>query len=786
MAAQKSSSHAIKKRSGQLWQLPLFLLSLGLFGYAAYLLMEPGAGPSTEQKIATARLYLVQHRPEAAIEYLNKILASQKMDQADEARVHLLLARALDQGQKKLRIDIPANHERIIEQTRLALSLGVKPDAELYQRLGESFEALGRSSEALANYRQAMALNPEQSVGLQKRIIELQVQRRDAGAAEAQLDTYLKNTDLADAERAWATGQQAQLLIGRGQYIDARALLAQAQKLTLDTQAQGEVNYRLGYVAWKLQEEDQAERYLRIARDQLGVGHPLDAQASYFLGRIFQARRQPEQAQSFYENILVSHPDDPVAIMARLGRGVCRLMLGEDAPGLGDLHDLTNQLLARPKFTEYRQQALEELQAACALLMDRKDYMGAIEVLTYEHQLRPEPDKTFFARLGVAYERRADQLEKTIADARPAEQMRRTQQVKDFRRQAGDAYIAYSRALTLVDDQGYADAMWRGIDLYNRAMDLSRVITSLEVFAAERPDDPLAPDALLRLGRAYQAAGMFDKAIAAFQRNQFRYPQSLAASKSAVPLAQAYIAKGPQFFGRAETVLKGVVEDNPLLTPDANEFKRALFELGQLYYRTGRYEEALSKMQEWTQRYPKEAERGQVAFLMADSYRKSAMLLDGQISRVHSQATTQPMDVAQAQAVRQERLRNAEALYSQAIDLYGHNPPTTDLDKLYQKLSHFYRADCTYDLGEFKAAIRLYDSAAFRYQDDPSALSAYVQIVNAYCALGQFDEAKAANERAKWMLRRMPPTAFEDGSFQMPKPYWDQWLTWTSKSGMWP
>ena len=44
--------------------------------------------------------------------------------------------------------------------------------------------------------------------------------------------------------------------------------------------------------------------------------------------------------------------------------------------------------------------------------------------------------------------------------------------------------------------------------------------------------------------RAYHAAGQFEKAISVYQRNQFRYPNSLAASKSGVPLAQAYIAKG--------------------------------------------------------------------------------------------------------------------------------------------------------------------------------------------------------------------------------------------------
>src|SRR6516165_7471867 len=109
--------------------------------------------------------------------------------------------------------------------------------------------------------------------------------------------------------------------------------------------------------------------------------------------------------------------------------------------------------------------------------------------------------------------------------------------------------------------------MWKGIDLYDRAGNLPGAISSLELFVAERPDDPITPDALLRLGRTYQAAGLFDKSISAFQKNQFRYPQSLAASKSAVPLAQAYIAKGPEAYGKAENVLIGVIENNRNVAP---------------------------------------------------------------------------------------------------------------------------------------------------------------------------------------------------------------------------
>lgn len=779
------ASGLAKGRLSQLWQMPLLLVSLGLFVYAAYLFIDPKSGPTIDQKIEWAQAYLKQDRPEAAIEYLNQLLETKKLDREHEARVHLLLAQALDQGQKQKKIDIPANHERIIEQIRLALALGARPDASMYLRLGEAFEALGRTAEALANYRQAMVMDPNQSLHLQKRLIEMQVDQGDPAAAEALLDTYLKSRDLTNAERAWALGQRAQLLIDRDLVPEARALLVEALKLQLDPVALGEVNYRLGYCALKLGDAAEAERYLRVARDQLRVQHPLDADACYLLGKIYQDRNQPQQANSFYQVVLVSHPEAKVAPLARLGRGVCRIMLDEDDAGLTDLHDLVGQVGRKGSRARYKPDALEALRLACGLLTDKGNFSGALEVLAYEQELVPDPPGSFFARLGRVYEKRADQLESTLTQGKPADQARHGQQVRDLRSKAGDAYIAYSRALTLADDKGYGEALWKGIDLYDRAADLRRVVSALEVFVAERPGDALTPDALLRLGRALQAGGEFDKAIAAYQRIAFRYPNTLAASKSAVPLAQAYLAKGPEQYAKAESVLLSVVENNPLLTPEAMEFRQALFELGQLYYRTGRYEEAVSRLEEWIQRYPREEKVGQLVFLMADSYRKSAGLLEDRPAADKQSPTTLPVDQSEALAARRERLAKSRKLYDRVIDVYRVGGTATDVDKLYLKLSYFYRADCMYDLGNYEEAIRLYDAAAFRYQEDPSALAAYVQIVNSYCALGKIAEARTANERAKWLLRRMPASAFEDGTFVMPKAYWEQWLAWTSQSGMW-
>jgi tetratricopeptide (TPR) repeat protein len=421
----------------------------------------------------------------------------------------------------------------------------------------------------------------------------------------------------------------------------------------------------------------------------------------------------------------------------------------------------------------------------------RGNHQGALELLANEQVLHEEIPASFFARLAATYEQRADQVERTIPGASQADKIRRAQQVRELRTHAGASYIAYSQRLTLVDDKGYGEALWKGVELFDRAAHVHGVISALELFVVERPDDPLAPDGLLRLGRAYQAAGMFDKAIATYQRNQFRYPNSLAASKSAVPLAQAFIAQGPQSHARAEAVLLSVVDNNPLLTPESEEFRQAVLELAQLYYRTNRFEEAVARLEEFTARYPDDDRIGQLLFLMADSYRKSAGLLEERLR----QGTGASADAAgnaagaaaltEAAAARRERLSRAKALFDQVVAMYREQEPARDVDRLYLKLAHFYRADCLYDLGDYAEAIRLYDAAAFKYQDDPSSLAAYVQIVNAYCALGRIDEARTANERAKWLLRRIPRESFTDGSFAMPKAYWEQWLKWTSDAGMW-
>src|ERR1039457_1115014 len=141
-----ASGHSTRRRSqlSRLWQVPLLLVSLGLFGYAAYVFIDPRAGVSIDDKIDIARLYLQHERPTAAIDQLNKILTTEKLDTEHEGSVHLLLAQSIDGAQGQKHIDLPENREQIVEQARLALAMGTKDSCDIERLIGESYEALDK------------------------------------------------------------------------------------------------------------------------------------------------------------------------------------------------------------------------------------------------------------------------------------------------------------------------------------------------------------------------------------------------------------------------------------------------------------------------------------------------------------------------------------------------------------------------------------------------------------------------------------------------------------------
>src|SRR5436190_13779663 len=371
------SGHSSRSFS-QLWQLPLLVFSVFLFGYAACLFIDPKPGPSVAQKIETAKTFLKQNRPQAAIEQLHAILAG-KLQPLQEGAARVLMGEGIEQWQRQKKVAIAANYHRIIENTRMGLSLGIEPDVQVHRRLAESYEALGRSGEAIIHYKQAMIMDPKGSLAWQRHVIDLQLEHDDHEGAAVSLEDYLKHPELAKSEQAWAKGEMAHVLVERGQFKEARQLLGDALELAGDSPDRGQFYYWQGYSAWKLGDMVNAEKYLRVAVDDLKVQHPLDADAAWLLGKINLERREWAVANSFFAVVLQTHLDSRVAPLAKVGRGVCRIALGNDEAGLSDLQDVVKIVREKDEPpARIRDELAAGLKQASMLLAGNGNLDGAV------------------------------------------------------------------------------------------------------------------------------------------------------------------------------------------------------------------------------------------------------------------------------------------------------------------------------------------------------------------------------------------------------------------------
>jgi tetratricopeptide (TPR) repeat protein len=765
-------SGGARRRLAHLWQLPLLLFALILFVCASWLFVNARPKITLNQKLSPAREMLRNDRPDAAVESISRLLAAERFEPASEGQIHLLLAEAVDASQKQRRQSVAANHVRIIEQTQIALAQGVKPTGEIHRRVGEAYEALNKPVEAVSQYRQAIAMDPPRAIRLQRKVIDLQLATSDWAPAEASLDAYLAVAEITDAERAWAKNAKAQLLIDRGQFVEARRLLDEALADDNTELAQAETRYRLGICAWKLGNAKDAEKLLREARGSFRGQHPLDADAAFALGNITQERGDAAAAIAFFDAVIKDFPDASVAPLAKLARGLCLIQKGTDDAGTAELVAVARS--ASSAGSALHDPALAALRKASQILSLRGNHQAAIELLAQEQALEPAPTSGFFSRLATAYEKRAEQIEQSIADAAATEKVRREQLFREFCMKAGDANLACSRSLSAAGDKGYAEPLWKAIDLFARGGASSNAVTALEMFVSERAADPIAPAALLRLAATYESAAQADKAISAYQRLQGGYAQSPEAVKAAVPLAMLYIAQGPQKFSNAESVLSAVKPNDP-------GYARALFELGSLSQRMGKFDDAIARLEQFLARFHNDEHSGEAMFLAAECHRGSAEQVNVQLASATASADgTDPAGMNSAAATKKLHLSKAFDLYASAGERYGSAPPTREIDQRYQKLSALRRADCAYELGNFPESIRLYEAAAARFAEDPVALAANVQIVNAYSAMGKVDEARAANVNVRAVLSRMPQGAFASGGLSISKAYWEQWLEWAA------
>jgi len=223
-----------------------------------------------------------------------------------------------------------------------------------------------------------------------------------------------------------------------------------------------------------------------------------------------------------------------------------------------------------------------------------------------------------------------------------------------------------------------------------------------------------------------------------------------------------------------------------VLTPQAPSYRRALFALGELYYEGKKYTQAINILGEAVDRYGEDPEVGHALFVAADSYRQCGLALDRVLNKLAGDPT-ETVSREKTAELRRRYLDSARDYYSRTIEFFERTPDGRRgvLEDLYLRHGYLYRADCMFDLQRYREALPLYEAAVMRYQLTPTALSAFIQMVNCHIRLGNTTEARSTNERALWQLRKIPDSELLAGPRQFTRQQWEDWFSWVPRSGLW-
>ncbi len=811
---------SLRREFATRWQIPLLIVSSLFFGWGVWNL-RPKPPRMTFAQLADHVVVLQKAGMYTEANGLAEaLLAEPTRTPEEQRRLRLLLARIIYDFESKAAVRNPVNLERMIRNYRLSVEPTAALDAEALYRIGQAWEWLNRPLDAVKAYEEAIDKGWADATPLRRRIITLKVQ---AGALTGEalgkaLDSYLAvaaPAGLTTSDVIWAAQQRTDLYVAEGRYNEAEAYLESLRPTMEGAVPEPERNrydFLTALILYFQGRYDESERVVRALRNRMTIRDETDASSGWLLGRLVQLQSSPEVALSFFDTVCETHFEGPYVVASKLGRAECLAQLDRDAAAQAAYRDAVTSVVPLPPSRIVNKamviasatSAYEEARRA-GKLADALEYSQIAAGL-----LSPED----YRRQAVYVERRADLLsmlaEQDLRDAeaeaaapttRPAaDGVPSGSGLRERARQrfveAGEAYLRLAKLLT--EDESVASAaVWKAADRFDQAGERGRSIDVLEAFVQDRPGSVRIPAALLRLGQSYQALQRYEEAVRCYERNIRESPRTPGGLASVVPLAECFMAMGPEYAAKAEqtflTILEEAPDRPPLLTPDAAVFRDALFRIADFYVDRGRYDQAIVRLEEALSRYPGDPRITRSRFQLAEAYRRSAAQMAAAMAGDRGALSRE-----QTTAEVRRRLRRARQLYDDVIaasaeaDTAASQPAgaATQLERARVRMSYLYRADCAFDEIEYAGGasagyaevIRLYDVAAWRFRNEPAALSAYVQIIQCYLRMGDVVRAKTTLERARWILRGI---AEEADVWRVPgenKKVWADYLAWLGNS----
>jgi len=798
--------------SGQ-WQMPLFVA--GMIGFAAVLwqIRPREEKPSFEQQYKYLEWLAQENRFHDFFGAAEQVrLAAETETQLGQLHGLVAQTRVKQLRQKReLGLDVyqhrsaRVNYENIIKDYKEALHRNwVDPNspasARVYYDMSLAYWGLNDSEKAVLSLSRAIEVGEKFTPDLHRALVQMLLASRPKGylaRCYGLLENILVSEESRVDDKAWAFVRKIEVLIAQGKEKEALDLLNTSGKDLEESEYRDEIVLLRGRALRHAGHADEADLILRELLSQLTDRGDVYAQVCLELGKINYEQYRDQDAREFFTLVTVSQSGKDWYVAGTLGLAECTALQQRYDEAIGYYQEAVDLLKQNGP---NRAVDAKQVQASLALLAEHlallKQYGTALSFLNIEQKIAPEDDIKAAERFGRMHYREAMLLseqeqtaqregQESVIDKKDEEWVRQQRKLISVHfDQAAEQFLRVSQ-LAVDEDELYGQSLWQSALCFDKAGNAEKAIETWERFVDQREGKTRWPRALFYLAQAHQALGHYDYAITYYRTLLHRHPHSPAAFDSIVPLARCYLAEEPAEREKAEELLLSVL-NNRALTPEAPYFRQALFELGELYFHGQNYPQAISRLIEAIDRYPKEPGLGKYLFLVGDSYRQSGLKLDDTLDKL----SEDPADTVSREKTsnrKRQHLKKALEYFSMAVDFYEHVPEErrSQLDNLYLRHSWIYRGDCLFDLGMYQQAVLLYEEVALRYQLTPTALMAFIQIVNCHVKMNNAVEAASANRRALWQLTKMTDSALTDTPIALSREEWQKWFHWTDKAGLW-
>lgn len=377
---------------------------------------------------------------------------------------------------------------------------------------------------------------------------------------------------------------------------------------------------------------------------------------------------------------------------------------------------------------------------------------------------------------------------------------------EESRKRWQDAGVAWSEVAALQRvATNYPDILWASAEAFRRGQALTRSLEQLDAFLATDPKR-LEPMALVRRGELLLDLDRVKEAREHFRRVSRDYPNDPAVFVARLRLGDCAVELGK--LDEAEKAWRGVLE-SPELTPDAEQWRLALFSLGRVLCHLGdqiaasaprtddtagedasaskspladawpKWDESAIKLDEYVRRFPTSSESVEARYLLARALQRSA----GQYLRQLAQAETEN--------ARQELQREMDGRLEQAnqhlqqlrTDLLESSEaaPLSDFHARILASASFEVGHTFYALKKYEQAIVAYNGAINRFPVDPAVFLACLQLAECYERTGRPFDARSMVQQARIILSSSGDGAFAADKTSLKRDEWSQWIDWAGQ-----